>query len=285
MRFQSSAFWMPMPSKSLLGAEGYRYVFQGQEKDPETRKEAFQLRLWDGRLGRWLTTDPMGEFASPYLGMGNNPILYGDPDGRDIIILNSSMAVAGLGHMAVLIGNDKDGWRYYSKNGTASHGLYGISDSPNDGAGAYGPDNLSGNDFRKTGLTASQVMRIVNNRYMEDHPDGERYDNYIRVNTTPQQDALAAEAAYAQVYSYYSVSPGLYNNGDDCGGSCLDVAQDALRATGKNFTRPNFGNILPNEWFINFGWFNNNGMYNLVPSPLTPSVEVGRGYFGAPIND
>ena len=35
--------------------------------------EAFELRLWDGRLGRWLTVDPMGEFDSPYLGMGNNP--------------------------------------------------------------------------------------------------------------------------------------------------------------------------------------------------------------------
>ncbi|WP_313788453.1 RHS repeat-associated core domain-containing protein [uncultured Allomuricauda sp.] len=72
---------MPMPGKSLLGAEGYRYAFQGQEKDPETGKEAFQLRLWDSRIGRWLTTDPYGQYASPYLGMGNNPILMVDADG------------------------------------------------------------------------------------------------------------------------------------------------------------------------------------------------------------
>lgn len=43
--------------------------------------EAFELRLWDGRLGRWLTVDPMGEFDSPYLGMGNNPISLTDPTG------------------------------------------------------------------------------------------------------------------------------------------------------------------------------------------------------------
>lgn len=47
----------------------------------ETGKEAFQLRLWDGRIGRWLTTDPYGQYSSPYLGMGNNPISGVDPDG------------------------------------------------------------------------------------------------------------------------------------------------------------------------------------------------------------
>jgi len=74
-------FGMPMPNRTLLGPEGYRYAFQGQEKDPETGKEAFQLRLWDGRIGRWLTTDPYRQYASPYLGMGNDPVNGIDPDG------------------------------------------------------------------------------------------------------------------------------------------------------------------------------------------------------------
>ena len=69
-----------MPNKQITDGN-YRYNFQGQEKDPETGMEAFELRLWDGRLGRWLTVDPMGEFDSPYLGMGNNPISLTDPDG------------------------------------------------------------------------------------------------------------------------------------------------------------------------------------------------------------
>ncbi|MCL9807673.1 hypothetical protein NAT51_19275 [Flavobacterium amniphilum] len=43
--------------------------------------EAFELRLWDGRLGRWLTVDPYGQYFLPYLGMGNNPISRIDPDG------------------------------------------------------------------------------------------------------------------------------------------------------------------------------------------------------------
>ena len=72
-------FGMPMPNRNIEG--NYRYRFQGQEKDSETGKEAFELRLWDGRIGRWLTVDPAGEFFSPYLGMGNNPISNIDPDG------------------------------------------------------------------------------------------------------------------------------------------------------------------------------------------------------------
>src|SRR5690606_16142109 len=72
-------FGMPMQNRNVEG--DYRYKFQGQEKDPETGMEAFELRLWDGRIGRWLTTDPKREFASPYLGMGNNPIRLTDPDG------------------------------------------------------------------------------------------------------------------------------------------------------------------------------------------------------------
>lgn len=74
-------FGMQMPDRSYQDAFGYRYAYQGQEKDPETGKEAFQLRLWDSRIGRWLTTDPYGQFHSPYLGMGNNPIRLIDPDG------------------------------------------------------------------------------------------------------------------------------------------------------------------------------------------------------------
>jgi RHS repeat-associated protein len=59
----------------------YRYAYQGQEKDPETGWEAFELRMYDGRVGRWMTTDPYSQYHSPYLAMGNNPISNIDPDG------------------------------------------------------------------------------------------------------------------------------------------------------------------------------------------------------------
>ena len=75
---------MPMPNRNVEG--NYRYRFQGQENDSETGKEAFEARLWDSRIGRWLTIDPAGEFFSPYLGMGNNPISIIELMLKEIII-------------------------------------------------------------------------------------------------------------------------------------------------------------------------------------------------------
>lgn len=81
---QSSIDYYPfgeqLPDRSV-SITNSRYAFQGQELDTETGMEAFQLRLWDGRIGRWISPDPMGQYASPYLGMGNNPVNRIDPDG------------------------------------------------------------------------------------------------------------------------------------------------------------------------------------------------------------
>ena len=39
--------------------------------------------MYDGRIGRWLSMDPEGQYASPYLGMGNNPVTTSDPTGGE----------------------------------------------------------------------------------------------------------------------------------------------------------------------------------------------------------
>jgi RHS repeat-associated protein len=72
-------FGEQLPERNTF--DNYRYAYQGQELDKETGNEAFKLRLWDGRIGRWLSPDPYGQYHSPYLGMGNNPISSIDPDG------------------------------------------------------------------------------------------------------------------------------------------------------------------------------------------------------------
>ncbi len=114
-------FGMPMPGRQETDGN-YRYAYQGQEKDEETGMEAFEARLWESRIGRWLTVDPHAQFNSPYLGMGNNMNAI-DPDGRDVILLYDNNAPFGSGfsgHTAILIGNDQDGWTYYNKNGNTA---------------------------------------------------------------------------------------------------------------------------------------------------------------------
>jgi len=63
--------------------DNYRYGYQGQfaEKDEETGWSAFELRMYDPVIGRFTTIDPEGQFSSPYIGMGNNPINGVDPNG------------------------------------------------------------------------------------------------------------------------------------------------------------------------------------------------------------
>jgi hypothetical protein len=42
----------------------------------------FHARHYDPQLGRWFTPDPAMQFSNPYLAMGNNPVMYVDPDGE-----------------------------------------------------------------------------------------------------------------------------------------------------------------------------------------------------------
>ncbi|WP_288882447.1 RHS repeat-associated core domain-containing protein [Pedobacter panaciterrae] len=75
--------YYPYGSPLTLANSDYRYGYQGQyaEVDKETGWNNFDLRMYDPGIGRWMSTDPAGQFYSPYVGMGNNPVSSVDPDG------------------------------------------------------------------------------------------------------------------------------------------------------------------------------------------------------------
>jgi RHS repeat-associated protein len=64
------------------GESENKFLFQGKEQITQTGWQDFGARMYDGATGRWFVVDPAGQFFSPYLGMGNNPIFGIDPDGR-----------------------------------------------------------------------------------------------------------------------------------------------------------------------------------------------------------
>ncbi len=85
-------FGMEMPGRNY-SSEGYRYGFNGMEKDGEIKGSGnhvdFGARGYDPRLGRWLSVDPLQmkyPRINPYNAIDNNPILFIDPDGRRIVI-------------------------------------------------------------------------------------------------------------------------------------------------------------------------------------------------------
>lgn len=78
-------------SKSVSGSlnvkmtsYGYQGSFSTEITEFELNYNEFQLRNYDPQIGRWTTPDPYDEFASPYLGMGNDPANNVDPDGGSI---------------------------------------------------------------------------------------------------------------------------------------------------------------------------------------------------------
>lgn len=92
-----------MPAKNFRSSFTYRNLFQGlfAEKDNETGLNAFQLRMYDPIIGRWLGVDSYRQYASVYVGMGNNPVNSTDADGGKDIKLNSTGGANGTGESII----------------------------------------------------------------------------------------------------------------------------------------------------------------------------------------
>ncbi len=79
---------MLQPGRSYTAGNGYRYGFNGKEKDNDINSGTLDFgdRIYDSRIGRWLAVDNVKKIAiTPYHFARNNPINYIDPDGNDEI--------------------------------------------------------------------------------------------------------------------------------------------------------------------------------------------------------
>lgn len=82
-------FGSPMPGRQFNNGS-YRYGFNGKENDNEVKgtgnQQDYGMRIYDPRLGRFLSVDPLTQvypFYSPYQFAGNKPIKYIDVDGLE----------------------------------------------------------------------------------------------------------------------------------------------------------------------------------------------------------
>ncbi len=85
-----------MPGR-IYSSNTYRYGFNGMEKDNEIKEDGnsldFGARIFDNRLGRWLSIDPLSAsypYLAPYSFGGNSPILFMDKGGEDFFCFNAS---------------------------------------------------------------------------------------------------------------------------------------------------------------------------------------------------
>ena len=106
-------FGADFDQQSVVGVAS-KYRYQGKELQAELGLDLydFHARQYDPLLGRFTSVDPMAasfDGMSPYAGMGNNPISYVDPDGRNPIIVGAmigSVAGFGIGYASGLRGNE-----------------------------------------------------------------------------------------------------------------------------------------------------------------------------------
>ncbi|RXK85268.1 RHS repeat domain-containing protein [Filimonas effusa] len=98
-------FGMLMPGRSY-NAGGYRYGFNGKENDNEVKGEGNQqdygMRIYDPRLGRFLSVDPLTREYShytPYQFAGNMPVWATDLDGLEEYYYNLTFDKQGQAHL------------------------------------------------------------------------------------------------------------------------------------------------------------------------------------------
>ena len=96
-------FGMQLSSRHWLSGDGYRFGFNGKETDDEWNGNGnmvdFGARVYDSRLGRWLSPDPLEEkysSMSTYSSMANCPTRIIDLDGRDIYFSMKTITALNL---------------------------------------------------------------------------------------------------------------------------------------------------------------------------------------------
>ena len=214
-------------------------IFSKGEMDEETGLYYYGARYLDPKYSRWLSGDPALSDYIPkapiddeakkhnenlpgmggvfnvvnlhlYHYAGNNPVKYTDPDGRDIIYLNDQTAVGGNGHGAMLIGNNEDGWTYYSKDGPFEANTK--IDPTNDKDDRQRTEN--GN------FKFDQYKSIK--AFNEDKAVSGRYNRRIQIKTSRSEDAKMTK--YADQHWNDKYNFGIEN--------CSDLVLDTMLSSG-----------------------------------------------------
>ncbi|WP_437921158.1 RHS repeat domain-containing protein [Sphingobacterium sp. LRF_L2] len=69
---------------AYVDGEKNKYLYSGKELYDQGDLNWYDhgARMYDPAIGRWSVMDPATQFINPYLAMGNNPVVYVDPDGQ-----------------------------------------------------------------------------------------------------------------------------------------------------------------------------------------------------------
>ncbi|MDD4748291.1 MAG: hypothetical protein PHW19_13520, partial [Salinivirgaceae bacterium] len=102
-----------------------RFGFNSMEKIEETETMDFGARLLDGDLGVWLALDPLAAKypgMSPYCFVANSPLIFVDPDGREVKAHDAASKDLVIKTMTFLFG-EEHGFGFDNNNNLLHNGV------------------------------------------------------------------------------------------------------------------------------------------------------------------
>jgi RHS repeat-associated protein len=216
-------FGSQMPGRKFAANGLYRYGFNGKENDNEVVQYDYGFRIYDPRLGRFKSVDPLTKqypFYTPYQFAGNSPIFAIDLDGKEpeVIITNNGKLTEPIIHLLSSVLDYKQSFLRGIRFGWTNEKV-----------------KLPDNEFA---ANLPNHERIVINRFWQDSYVGDSYELFW-FNTTvheikhkEQVVTLGKDIAFAKKYK------------DIMEGQAYDVG-DAM----EQFIRNNkYSNLFDSRW-------------------------------------
>lgn len=169
---------MEMPGRDTTFKSSYRYGFNGKEMDNEPYGQSneydFFSRIYNPRIGRWFSTDPVNKpWLSPYQFGANNPINNIDADGSDEIhfhtyktmVRRPDGVIVGQTNSSIIIIKDNGPDRYFFHTHLTRIETPGKFSKGGSSTAERTIEFYPWKDNSRSGITGTNVFGFITNRY------------------------------------------------------------------------------------------------------------------------